>query len=86
MNREQKKNLKLSSTAFALVKNLLPAIEAEQIRGFIFDHNEWGVGVEMLVDVLLDQDIAISTVQKKAILDAMEAMELDRSQEKIRVA
>ena len=85
MKSTRRKNLELSKTAFEAVKGILPERSAEHIRGFIYDYNEWGLGVEMIVDVLLEDDIAISASQKNAVLDALDAMELDVAQHNIRV-
>ncbi|MEL6804301.1 MAG: MafI family immunity protein, partial [Bacteroidota bacterium] len=60
--------------------------DAKIIRNYIFEHNEWGLGMETLVDVILEQDIVISPEQKQAVMTAMSAMGLQRSQGKIRVS
>ncbi|MEO1322302.1 MAG: MafI family immunity protein [Pseudomonadota bacterium] len=86
MTPEQRANLELSSTAFSQLEQTLSTADAKIIRDYIFEHNEWGLGMETLVDVILEQDIAISPDQKQAVLTAMSAMGLQRSQEKIRVS
>ena len=85
MKSNRKKNLELSKVAFEAIRSLLPRTSAEHIREYIYDHNEWGLGVEMIVDVLLEEDIAITGPQKKAIFDALEAMRLHVGQQEIRV-
>jgi hypothetical protein len=57
--------------AFELAKSLLP--------------DEWGVKIEVLVEVLLEERIAVSSEQKHAIVVAMEAMGLERHQSEIAV-
>jgi hypothetical protein len=78
-------SLKLSMAAFELVKDRIPEEDAETIRGLIYEHEEWGQGVEAIVDVLLEHDISVTTEQRDAILEAMNAMSLERSQHKLRV-
>ena len=75
----------LSERAFELTRSLLPPKEAEVVRAYIYDHNEWGLGIEMLLDVLLEDVISISADQKGAIVEAMSEMGLDRSQSLLRV-
>lgn len=76
---------KLSEKAFELSRSLLSPEDAERIRADIYDHNEWGLAMETLVDVLLEEEIAVSLDQKRAILDAMDAMGLDRGQSELEV-
>lgn len=86
MTPKQRANLELSSFAFSQLEQTLSTADAEIIRDYIFEHNEWGLGMETLVDFILDRDIVISSDQKHAVLAAMSAMGLQRSQNKIRVA
>jgi len=81
----QKECLSLSEHAFELVKSVLPAGSVEIIREYIFDHNEWGLGIEMMVDIIIENDTTITTEQKSAIVRAMCAMKIDRSQHSIKV-
>ena len=64
---------------------MVPSESAEIIRAFIYDHNEWGLGIETLVDVLLEEDIAVSADQKDAISLALSEMGVDRHQSLLRV-
>jgi hypothetical protein len=75
--------LQLSIAAFESVKHLLPADDAEQIRGWIYDHKEWGLGMEVLVDAFLELGIVVTAEQKERIVLAMKEMKLDRDQEKL---
>ncbi|MEL6725650.1 MAG: MafI family immunity protein [Pseudomonadota bacterium] len=86
MTPEQRANLELSSFAFSQLEQTLSTADAKIIRNYIFEHNEWGLGMETLVDVILEQDIVISPEQKQAVMTAMSAMGLQRSQGKIRVS
>lgn len=74
-----------SENAFELTKPLLPGKDAEDIRAYVYDHNEWGLGMETLVACLLEEKILVSWEQKHAILVAMEAMGLEQNQSKIEV-
>jgi ribonucleotide reductase alpha subunit len=76
----------LSEKAFELAKPLLPVKAAEDIRAFIYEHNEWGLGIEVLVDVLLEERIAVRSEQKEAIVVAMDAMGIKGRQREIEVA
>jgi len=71
---------RLSEHAFELARDLLDADQAKEISEFIYKYNEWGMGLETLVDVLLEDNIAVSSDQKKAIMVAMREMGLDRNQ------
>jgi hypothetical protein len=84
-NSHARECLSLSETAFNLVESRLSQLGSMTVRQYIFDHNEWGLGMEILVDILLEKDIAISSEQKQAIQSAMNAMKLDSSQNDIRV-
>ena len=86
MDIVQRKNLALSKVAFKLVEDRLPEDDSELIRGYIYDHNEWGLGMEHIVDALLEEDISVTRVQRDSIVEAMEAMNLERSQHKLRIA
>ena len=75
----------LSVLAFELSKHRLGAADFELVRDYMYEHNEWGLGVETLVDIIVNEDIAVTLKEKEAICAAMNAMQLRRSQEKIRV-
>jgi len=78
-------SIELSKTAYELVKSRLPETDAKTIQEYIYDVNEWGLGMETLVDSLLEEDIPVTKEQKRAILKAMSSMNLDRSQETLRI-
>ena len=75
----------LSENAFELTKPLLPVKDAEEIRAYIYDHNEWGLGIETLAACLLEDEIPVSWQQKHAITAAMKAMGLKGNYSKIEV-
>lgn len=85
MMLEQQKNLILSKLAFEVVSEKLKETDSEAIREYIYDVNEMGLGIETLIDVLLEDDIPISTNQYDAIVEAANSMGLDRGQHKLRV-
>ena len=85
MNPEQTRNLELSKTAFELVEERIPPADAKLIREHIYDYNEWGLGVETIVDVLLEDQVVLTTEQRDAIVAALDAMGIDRSQHLLRV-
>lgn len=76
---------RLSERAFELSRELLSPEIAQAVEEYIYKYNEWGVGVEMLVDALLEGEIRVSAAQKRAIMEAMDAMGLDRSQSELEV-
>lgn len=76
---------RLSERAFEVCRELLAPETAQSIEEYIYRYNEWGVGVEMLVDTLLESEIRVSAAQKEAIMEAMDAMGLDRSQSELKV-
>ena len=82
---DRKQNLELSKAAFEAVKDHLPESSAKEIRRYIHEYSEWGLGVEMIVDVLLEHDVAITGSQKKAILDALDAMSVYVGQHELKV-
>ena len=85
MTPEQSKCLQLSKKAFELVEDRIPVASLRFIRQNIYDYNEWGLGVETIVDALVEDEIAITTAQRDAIVEALDAMGLDRSQDLLTV-
>jgi len=76
----------LSAAAFHAVRDLLPDEDASEVRGYIYEANEWGLGIEALFDVLAERNIKISSVQKRALDAAANAMGLDRDETNLRVS
>lgn len=76
----------LSAAAFHAVRDLLPDRDAGSIRGYIYEANEWGLGVEAIIDALVECNIEISQFQKRALDAAADSMGLDRDQTKLRVS
>ena len=85
MNSEQRKNLMLSKRAFESVSEKIEKQESETIREYIYGANEWGLGVETLVHVLIEENIPISSTQYAVISEAINAMKLGIEQEKLLV-
>ena len=85
MTPEQSKCLELSKKAFELVEDRIPAASVGFIRENIYDYNEWGLGVETIVDALVEDDIAITAAQRDAIIEALDAMGLNGSQHMLTV-
>jgi len=86
LSKQSQKCLSLSEEAFNLVESRLAQVDATTVREYIFDHNEWGLGMDILVEILLEQNIAINIEQKQAIIVAMDEMNLENSQNDIRVS
>ncbi len=85
-NRENwRHNKNLSALAFESVFRVLPKEEALEIKELIFEVDEWGLGIETLIDTLVECNIAISPAQKCAIDSAVESMCLDHNQDKLLV-
>ena len=76
---------RLAERAFEVSRELLSPKIAHSIGEYIYKYNEWGVGVEMLVDTLLEFEIEVSAAQKQAIMKAMDAIGSDRSVSELRV-
>lgn len=76
----------LQESLFELAKSRLASADAESIRENIYEYNEWGLAMELLVDALLEDDVSVTTKQKEAIIEAMSAMEITRGERIIRVS
>lgn len=83
-NWESSQNL--SAAAFNAVRELLPEKDANAIRGYIYEANEWGLGVEAIFHTLVECKLEISQVQKRALDAAADSMGLDRDQAKLVVS
>ncbi|MFD2205766.1 MafI family immunity protein [Kiloniella antarctica] len=80
---DRHRNSKISKQIYEQTEHLLPKDIKETIHDYIYKYNEWGLGMETLVDALLEDDISITSEQKIVIVKAMEAMQLDRGQENL---
>jgi hypothetical protein len=76
----------LSVAAFHAVRDLLLDKDANAIRGYIYEANEWGLGVEAIIDTLVECNVEISQFQKRALDAAADSMGLDRDQAKLVVS
>ena len=70
----------LSIIAFEDVREFLPCKEADEIAALIYEYNEWGVGIEMMIDILVEEQIVVSSNQKNQILIVANEMKLERGQ------
>ena len=85
MDRTQKHNLELSKNAYAAVASKLE----ENIRGDIYEYihevNEWGLGVETIIDYLVEEEIELSQEEMNALSEAASSMAIDRGLKMIKV-
>jgi hypothetical protein len=66
----------LCNRALEVVRPIIPADLHTEVSDFINRHNEWGVGMETLVDGLSELEIRITTEQFASIEAAMASMDL----------
>jgi hypothetical protein len=71
--------IKLSNTALEACRDLIGSNEYYDIYAYINDHNEWGLGVEILVDIICEEHDAVSVSQCDKIVVALESMGLGKS-------
>lgn len=67
------------NSALLAVRDLIPRQLFTDVHDYINKHDEWGVGVEILVDQIYEYDIKISWQQFDSICQAMQLMELGES-------
>ena len=72
--------------AFHAVRDLLPDEDVSEVRGYIYEANEWSLGIEAIFDALVERNIEISSIQKRALDTAADAMGLDRDEPNLRVS
>ncbi|RRJ83794.1 MafI family immunity protein [Aestuariirhabdus litorea] len=82
----QKHNLELSKQAYAAVAHKLKEGARIEIYGYIYKFNEWGLGVEALVDFLVEEDVELSSTEMEALSKAAESMQIDRGIKSIKVS
>ena len=73
------KRIELCNKALEVCQQLLDEEMYSEIHDYINKYDEWGLGIEMLIDTLSEDDIKIELDQHKLILVAMESMGLDQS-------
>lgn len=76
-NKKKKKRRDSCNHALDSAKNLLPPEVADNIDELMNEHNEWGVGIEMLIDCLAEQDARINQAQYGALQAALVTMDLE---------
>lgn len=77
LNINQEKFLALSKKAYISIEKLLPESDRQQIYEFIYLHNEWGLGIETIIDVIHEENIRVTDIQLQAIKNACNAMKID---------
>ena len=75
----QKQIIDLCNTAFSCVRELLSDEQQREVDDYINQHNEWGLGIEFLIDWLTEDETPITPSQFDAIHSAMSAMGLGDS-------
>jgi len=64
----------LCNVALSSVRHCVTGTLATEVDRLINEHNEWGVGLELLVDDLMELEIGLDTIQFSSILAAADAM------------
>ena len=62
--------------ALRSVSDVIPAELQADVSGYINEFDEWGLGVEILIDQICEFDIQVNETQCNAIVEAMESMGL----------
>lgn len=75
--KKQQKRNDICNAALTRTKDLLPEEVAADIDALMNEHNEWGVGIEMLIDCLAEQDTRIGQAQYGALKAALTSMGLE---------
>lgn len=73
------RRIKLCNIALEANKNLINSGAYEEISDYFNKHNEWGLGIEMLIDLICEEEIHLERDQFEKIRDAMESMGLGKS-------
>lgn len=81
-----RERISLSNAAVEQCRSLLSNEEYGEALELINDHNEYGVGIELLIDVVCEENEKLTENQCTAILAALESMGLGASHraEKVR--
>ena len=72
-------NIKLCNIALEANKNLIDSEAYEEISDYINKNNEWGIGIEMLIDILCEEESQIEKDQFKKIKEAMKSIGLEKN-------
>ena len=73
------KVITLCNNALNSVKGTISEHHFKEVSGYINKHNEWGLGMEFLIDWLIDEETSIVQKQYEKIQVAMSAMNLGDS-------
>ena len=71
-------SIKLCNIALEANKNLIDSEAYEEIADYINKNNEWGIGIEMLIDILCEEKSQVEKGQFKKIKEAMKSMGLEK--------
>ena len=63
--------------AIESIKELIPDVQFRDVHDYINCHDEWGLGMEILIDHLIELEIKISPRQFELIHGAMKSMGRD---------
>ena len=61
------------------VRDSIPADLCSDVSDYINKFDEWGLGVEILIDQICEYDLRVTVVQCNAFVDAMKSMGLGES-------
>ncbi len=71
--------MNLCNEALESVRGLIPENLFRNVNEYINQFNEWGLGIEVLIDQIIDLEITITLKQFNLIQVAMASMELENS-------
>lgn len=74
-----KERIKLCNSALETCKGSLSAEAYSEIHDNINKYNEWGLGIETLIDILYEDDVSLNEEQFTKIQVSMESMGLGQS-------
>ncbi len=69
----------LCNRALETVRSIIPNDLYRDVFDYINEHNEWGLGMEILIDQISEYEIKISMQQYQAIEQAMASMGISDS-------
>ena len=79
MKNMKNTSIKLCNDALQKCELLISRVVHDEIHAYINKDNEWGVGIEFLIDELTEKEIEITTIQYQSIESAMHSMGLSES-------
>jgi hypothetical protein len=85
MDRTRKHNLELSKKAYIAVAPKLEEKIRSDIYEYIHEVNEWGLGVETIIDYLVEEEIELSKEEMEALSEAASSMAINRGLEMVKV-